>query len=71
MTIFRTAEGWYEARQTGMAWEPFQPHNCIIENLNVKSIKIQTFVIMGQSSKLISQNFVSRLVSSRLEAARA
>ena len=69
MTISRTAEGWCEARQTGMAWEPFQPHDCIV-NLNVKNVKIQTFAVMGQSSKLISQNLVSRFVSSRLEAVR-
>ena len=41
-----------------------------IANLNVKNVKIQTFAVMGQSSKLISQNLVSRLASSRLEAVR-
>ena len=69
MTTSRTAEGWYEARQTGMAWEPFQPTIDIV-TLNMKIVKIQTFAVMGQSSKLISQNLVSRLVSSCLEAVR-
>lgn len=40
-------------------------------NLNMKNVKIQAFAVMGQSSKLISQNLVSRFVSCRLEAVRA
>ena len=70
MTISRTAEGWYEARQTGMDWEPFQTRDCKA-NLNMKNVKIQTFAVMGQSSKLKNQDLVSRLASFRPEAVRA
>ena len=53
-----------------MDWEPFQTRDCKA-NLNMKNVKIQTFAVMGQSSKLKNQDLVSRLASFRLEAVRA